>query len=426
MPELGATEGELWGRPIVALCCSKMHSTMQELARLLLDGSVICLPLPPEADSARQLDTVLGRIQKAAETSDVDVRRIWSRIDLITGTSGTTTGTGKLVGLTAAALTTSARATWQYLLEGSSERTATWVLALPAHHIAGLQVVFRAATGTHLGVRLTESNLEILGTDDFLPDFIKTTKRAQSSTQTLFTSLVPTQLHRVLSDEAATQAAAAYTRILVGGGPTDPNLLDRARNAGLNVATTYGASETAGGCFYDGRPIPSDPPPAAHISEDGTVGLTTPTLFEGYLSGETGPIRTDHGLMWQTKDLAHLDDGRLVIDGRSDRVIISGGIKVFPQQVEQSLRDLGAEHALVVGMPSEEWGQRVCALATLPKGVAVPTLDHAREYVRNALGAAAAPARILWVDEIPTQGISKPDYQRAQQMLTDAGYELTE
>ncbi|RKT78901.1 O-succinylbenzoic acid--CoA ligase [Terracoccus luteus] len=323
---------------------------------------------------------------------------------LAIGTSGST-GRPKRALLTAEALRRSADATHESL--GGS---GAWLLAMPAHHIAGLQVLLRSvAAGTVPAV------LDLR--PGFTPEaFVAAAREVRPSAGAgrRYTALVPTQLGRILEHPAATEALAGFDAVLVGGAATASSTLARARRAGIPLRLTYGMSETAGGCVYDGSPLPGS---RVHIDNDHHVVLGGDTVAHGYLGD---PERTadsfsvdPDGVRWfRTDDLGHFDDDeRLVIDGRADDVINSGALKVTPGVVEDAmLRHLPEVHdVVVVGVPDPEWGEIVCAAVTLADPAA--TVDEAglRERLRGILPDAALPRRVLVVTSIPQRGPGKPD-----------------
>jgi O-succinylbenzoic acid--CoA ligase len=220
-----------------------------------------------------------------------------------------------------------------------------------------------------------------------------------------YTSLVPVQLARLLDNDAALDALRRFDRILLGGQAAPPALVARALELGLNVTRTYGSSETAGGCVYDGVPIGD----VRVEINDGRVEISGRVLAEGYLGdpARTDAAFTEHdGRRWyRTDDTGALVGGVLSITGRIDDVIISGGIKVSLAEVELVVRSLpGLHDAVVVSAPSPEWGQVPVVVSTVDLA-----LDEVRAAVSEALGRAAAPARILLVDSIPRLASGKPD-----------------
>ncbi|MCU1538784.1 MAG: AMP-dependent synthetase and ligase [Humibacillus sp.] len=320
------------------------------------------------------------------------------------GTSGST-GRPKRALLTAEALDRSASATHQ-VLGGSG----AWLLAMPAHHIAGLQVLLRSiAAGTDPVVLDLRGGFTATG-------FVESSAmlRPSTSASRRYTALVPTQLGRLLDDEAGVEALCSYDGVLVGGAATPSALVERARAAGVQLSLTYGMSETAGGCVYDGAPLPVS---RIHVDNDRHVVLGGDTVAHGYLP-EPGVdsaafTRDPDGVRWfRTDDLGHFDeDGLLVIDGRADDLINSGGLKINPGVVEDALvRHLhDVLDVVVIGLPDPEWGESVCAAVTLADPSGHLTTREVRDRLRGILPEAALPRRVLVLHAIPQRGPGKPD-----------------
>jgi O-succinylbenzoic acid--CoA ligase len=320
--------------------------------------------------------------------------------DLVVLTSGSTGG-GRGVLLSAAALRASASATLDRLGGPGS-----WLLALPTSAIAGLQVLVRSALADRPPTVL-DTPAEPLGTAlARMPDRDRR-----------YTALVPTQLRRYL--EAEPEALARFDAVLVGGAATDPGLLARARAAGVQVRTTYGMSETAGGCVYDGRPLDG-----VRVRVDaGGVQLAGPMLAMGYRLDPAATAAAFRDGWFATQDAGTLDDaGRLTVHGRLDDVVISGGVNVAPQAVEAALR----EHpqvvdAVVTGRPDPRWGQRVVA-GIVPAGSGAPSLEQLRDWVAGRLGPAAAPRDVVLLDAVPLLHTGKPDRRSvARSIVPDHG-----
>jgi o-succinylbenzoate---CoA ligase len=313
------------------------------------------------------------------------------RTAVVIATSGST-GEAKLVALSAAALRASALAT-----EARLGAPARWLLALPAEHVAGVQVVVRALLA---GAAPVVQDLR----PGFRADAFAAATAALGGGRRC-TSLVPTQLGRILdAGAAALDALRSYAAVLVGGAALDADLRERARAAGVTVVSTYGMSETAGGCVYDGVPLDGV---RVDLGEDGRIRLGGPTLAEGYL-GEPDLTAAAFGGGWfRTGDLGRWHEGRLEVLGRADDVIVTGGENVPPAAVERVLvRQPGVRAACVVGLPDPEWGEVVAAAVVLD-GHADP--DGLRTAVRTELGRAAVPRVLVPVAEIPLRGIGKPD-----------------
>lgn len=328
---------------------------------------------------------------------------------LVVGTSGST-GIPKLAMVPATALRASADATHERL-----GGPGTWLLAMPPHHIAGVQVMLRCVAAG------TEPAFMDLA-DGFTPASFAAAANALRGDRR-YTALVPTQLVRVLADERAREAASGLDGILVGGAATSAGVLTAARKAGLPVITTYGMSETSGGCVYDGIPLHGS---AARVDADGRIHLGGVTLATGYLGRPdltASAFSTDEdGQRWfRTDDTGHqTPDGRWQVDGRLDDLITTGGLKVAPRLVEEALLDHldGVAEAVVVGIDDPEWGQIVSAAITLSGGAAHPTTAHAREALRGILPAHALPRRLLVLDALPLRGPGKPDRRAIRAALS--------
>lgn len=328
-------------------------------------------------------------------------------------TSGST-GAPKATVLTVESLAASSMAT-ALALQGEGQ----WLLALPVQYVAGIQVLVRSLfAGTRPWV------MDMSG--GFTPGAF--TAAAQELTDKIrFTSLVPTQLQRLL-DAPSPETLAVLRRfnaVLLGGAPAPASLLAAARDAGVRVITTYGSAESCGGCVYDGFPLEGV---SVRIEEDGRILLGGDTIAAGYLEAPDEAGSTffeEDGVRWyRTSDLGSIDDdGRLTVLGRADDVIITGGIKVSAAHVQEELEKSDAvAAAFVAGVPSAEWGQAVAAyvaLATPYKGTAAPaeppgtggTGDHAvvleQEWLRT-LGILA-PKTVLAASSLLMLPNGKPD-----------------
>lgn len=328
---------------------------------------------------------------------------------LVVGTSGST-GAPKLSLLTAAALRASAEGTERVL--GGPGR---WQLALPPTHIAGLQVLTRSL---------------VAGTDPVLPDrgpgsaaggpftaagFAAAAARLGGKARgPAYTSLVPTQVVRLLDDPDGTEALRRFSAVLVGGAGTPPALRARAEAAGVRLIATYGTSETAGGCVYDGDPLPGV---RVAVEDNGRIFLGGPTLASGYLGpvAESGFVERDDERWFATDDLGELTaEGHLRVLGRRDDVIVTGGRKVHPRVVEEAVAAAYPQLTTVVaiGLPDPEWGQ---AVALAVAGPNAPSLAEVREGLRGVLPAYALPRR-LRTGEIPERGPGKPDRRALWEM----------
>lgn len=425
----------------------------------------IIVPIAPHEDTREVAANLARRIPARASGRSVGV-------DMVLRTSGSTTGTGKLVGVSMDALVASARATHKRL--GGA---GIWVLALPAYHAAGVQVLVRAAVaGTrvfnaykeggfdpqHLAQVIDAACAAAADCDagsSFDDDAVSScaggaggeaegalAADAAGRACPVYTSLVPTQLRRALDDEQLRGALARLDAVLIGGAAADAQLLEQAKAAGIKVVTTYGMSETCGGCVYDGQPLPG-------VSMDvdqatGAIWLSGPMLATGYLGDEertrrcfvsrpqahcgggagSGAGTGEPARRWFiTSDRGQIVDGRLQVLGRLDDVIISGGIKVEPGPIEAllALNPLVSECA-VVGLPDPTWGQAVTAVVVPASTPGLGRVDQGaivaqiRVYLEQKLSGAQCPKQVLLADALPYKGIGKVDRRALAQSLARA------
>ncbi|MGR6966149.1 o-succinylbenzoate--CoA ligase [Geodermatophilus sp. URMC 61] len=343
--------------------------------RAALDGTAPIAVLPAGPPAAVEAARAVLRPEQPLEDG----------VDLVVVTSGSTGG-GRGVLLSAGAVRASAEATLRRL--GGPD---AWLLALPVSAVAGLQVLCRSVLGG--------TDPTVLGPGEPLAAAV-----ARMPAGRRYTALVPTQLRRYLDAESA--ALRAFDAVLVGGAATDPALLTRAREAGVAVVTTYGMTETAGGCVYDGEPLDGV---RVRVTDDG-IELAGPTLALGYRLDPEGTATAFAGGWFRTRDAGTLDDrGRLTVHGRLDDVVVTGGVNVAPQAVEAVLRQHpDVVDAVVFGRPDDEWGQRVVAAVVPARGV-TPDLAALRPWVAERLGGPAAPRELHRIDAVPTLHTGKPD-----------------
>lgn len=324
-------------------------------------------------------------------------------VALLVRTSGST-GAPREVLLTAAALRASGAAT-----EARLAGPGRWLLPLPPAHVAGLQVLVRSI--------LAGTEPAVLSGPFRADAFAAAVGRMPDGDGPRYTSLVPTQVHRLLDSAEGRDALASFDAVLLGGAATPPGLLDAARAAGARVVTTYGMSETCGGCVYDG--VPLDGVTVDLDPEDGRVRIAGPVLAAGYrgrpdLDADLFEVRD--GTRWlRTSDLGRWgDDGRLEVLGRADDVLVTGGVKVPPAAVERVLAGLpGVGEVLVVGVPDPEWGQAVVAVVVPAAGAPAPVLADLRDAATAALGGPAAPRHLVTLAALPLRGPGKPDRRGA-------------
>lgn len=363
------------------------HETLLALREALSSIGAAVLPLPVER----------------AENVELTVPH---RTAIVVETSGTSQNP-KRVALSADAVLASAAASAS-ALGGEGQ----WLLAVPSHYIAGINVLVRSIASGWEPVVLdsvedrSSAGLPPVGFS--AAGFVTAVAKLEAPLR--FTSLVPAQLARLLEDQEAIVALQRFSAVLVGGQSMPATLATAAAEHGIRVVRSYGSSETSGGCVYDGAPIGQT---VVRI-RDGQIEVTGPVLAEGYLRD---PERTDdaffveHGTRWyRTGDGGRLEDGVLTVTGRLDDVIISGGMKISLGDVEAVIRELaGFDDAVVVGMASEKWGEVAVVVARAPHSAAVESVALIRTLVTARLGREAAPARIEYLAAIPLLPSGKPD-----------------
>jgi len=390
----GAGHGEL--HAVVLATGPELYAAVADA--LTGDGPAL-LPIDPALPEARRAALLDALRPHAIRTAD-GVRRlsgaapVMKDTALVIATSGST-GTPKGVELSRHALTASARATLDRISAAPGDR---WLCCLPTSHIAGLQVLTRSV---------------VAGTEPVLHE--RFDPAAVTATGAAHVSMVPTQLRRLLDQGAD---PSVFATIVLGGAPASPGLLEEARAAGARVVTTYGMSETCGGCVYDGVPLdgvrvelrglePGAPVPADGV---GRIVLGGPALFTGYRLDPDLTAATRDADWFRTSDLGRFDGGRLRVLGRVDDVINTGGEKVVAGEVARVLSGHPAvADVVVVGREDREWGQRVTAVVVPCDPAAPPTLAGLRAHVRDRLPAAAAPRELDLVPEIPLLPSGKPD-----------------
>ena len=350
----------------------------------VLDGRASALlPMPADGDRRSTLSAL-----RVGEAIDDDIA-------VVVTTSGTT-GAPKGALLTAAALTASAAATHDRL--GGPGRC---LCVLLQYHMACVQLRVRSLLAGTVPVELDVS----IGFDvSELPSAVN-----ELGSGRRYTALVATQLAKALTDPAAAAALAELDAVLVGGGPAPRPILDAAAAADITVVRTYGMSETAGGCVYDGVPLDGV---KVRVDADGRIVIGGPTLAKGYRNPPDPDPFAEPG-WFRTDDIGAVDDsGVLSVLGRADEAISTGGLTVLPQPVEAALRTHPAvSDCAVFGLADERLGQRVVAAVVLADGRTPPSLEELRAHVMHILDRTAAPRELHIVDALPMRGIGKVDRQ---------------
>ena len=350
-----------------------------EVARELWEAGAALFPLdhrlpkPMAADLLRRARPTLVRGPDG--TNRLDGEPAGPDDALILHTSGTSDGP-KLVRLSRGAVEAAVASSSEAL---SASADDAWLCCLPVAHVGGLLVLLR---GVLLGapVRVHER---------FDPNAVAASDRIA------FTSLVPTMLRRLLD---AGVDLGRFRAILVGGSALSADVRERAERSGTRIVETYGLTESCGGVVYDGRPLAVS---EVRIGGDGEIELRGPTLLTGYRSGGPPPLSEDGWL--RTGDTGEIDErGLLRVLGRLDDVIVTGGEKVLPSEVEAALlAHAKVREAAIAGVRDPEWGQRVVAWVVPDDPSDPPTLDELRDAAAASLPRHAAPRELRLVPRLP-------------------------
>jgi O-succinylbenzoic acid--CoA ligase len=210
----------------------------------------------------------------------------------------------------------------------------------------------------------------------------------------------------------------AFDVVLLGGAAAPGPLRSEAAAAGLNVVTTYGMSETCGGCVYDGVALDGV---AVAVGASGRIRIGGPTLFSRY-DGDprlTAEVMSDGWFL--TSDLGRIDEGgRLRVLGRLDDVVVSGGVNVpVPAVAERLRRHPGVREAEVLGVADDDWGTRVVAVVVAEDPADPPALEELRGWVSQVHDRAWAPRQLLVVGETPLLANGKLDRVRLERLAAE-------
>lgn len=334
----------------------------------VLDGKTAGFITPPELNGL--MPEVHGLPAEVADS-----------VGLIVESSGST-GTPKRIELSPEALLASAQASARRIGSGQ------WLLALPVNFIGGANVLIRSV--------VADTQPVIMNTQ--LPFTAEAFVRgAALMTEPRYTSLVPAQLAK-LAQAAETDAflfseLRKFEAVLLGGQRPDWGVVESLRSKGVNIVLSYGMTETAGGCVYDGEPL------------DG-IELS---FVDGRIAIAGSVLANNLDSPFVTQDLGQLVDGKLEVLGRADRVIVSGGLKVSLDRVEEAALALPGVEAVIAQAITTTWGESVALVYVGSPEVEFSALAQ--------LSVAAKPAKVLRVSELPRLSSGKPDLQAAAKLL---------
>jgi o-succinylbenzoate---CoA ligase len=371
---------------------------LMELLAAALDGSgPAILPVDPGLPPARLTALLEALAPDTIETAQGTERGGRGRrgaaaalgpdTAVVIATSGST-GAPKGVELSAAALVYSARASLDRIGARAGD---AWLSCLPPGHIAGLQVFIRSL---------------LAGTAPVVRERLDGAAAAAAGCQ--FISVVPTQLRRLVDGPDARAALSGFRAILLGGAAVPPGLLESARAAGGTVTTTYGMTETCGGCVYDHVPLDGV---SVGVGAAGRIRIAGPVLFSGYRGRPDLTGQAMDGRWFVTSDVGELGpSGRLAVLGRADGMINTGGEKVAADEVAAALAAApGVREAAVAGRADAEWGEIVTAIVVPADPSAPPALADLRAGLRGRLPDFALPRALVLVAALPLLPSGKPD-----------------
>jgi O-succinylbenzoic acid--CoA ligase len=335
------------------------------------------------------------------------------RIAVIVPTSGTT-GAPKLARLSHRALVRAALASSAHLGDQPGDR---WLAALPLAHVAGLSILTRALVARRTVV--------LFDPEGPLFSRLDPLAAALRDHDVTLVSLVPSVLDRLIAEPVSFRPGPKLRAVLLGGAAASRELLVRAHALHIPVLTTYGMTETCAQVatrpYTERFAAPSDgdlaaagvPLPGVLVhTVGGVIEVRGPTLFSGYV-GEPGS--NPGGGWFQTSDRGHFDEnGALVVTGRTDDVVITGGENVDPVEVEAALLALpGIDAACVIGLPDPTFGQVVVALL-VTSGVAPKSLETIRSALAPKLAPYKLPRRVGVVAALPLLASGKTDRAAAR------------
>lgn len=232
-------------------------------------------------------------------------------------------------------------------------------------------------------------------------------------------SLVPTQLALLIRHDSGRGALRAMSRVFLGGAAAPARLVDDARDLGIEVVTTYGMTETCGGCVHDGHPLDGVD---IRVDDGGRIHLAGPMCALGYRLRPDETASTFTRMSFATGDVGSWDGHRLTVVGRIDDIVQVRGTNVALGAVERAIVDSGsAREAVAFAVDDDVDGHRIVVLVVAdPAEVTGQTwIETLRASVRARLGSPAVPSSIRPVSVLPYLPGGKIDRLSARALVSD-------
>ena len=353
------------------------------------------------ADPDWTVSELMARLAKALASDGpalsfgpTSLTHITENISVVVSTTGSS-GVSKSVGLSSSALLASARASNKFL---DAEFGNSWSLLLPLTHIAGINILIRS-------LELGTEPIDLRSTMGEYP-------RAD------FTAIVPTQLFRALNgDERLQKHLIEAKAVLVGGAHLTQELHEQADKIGINIVTTYGMTETSGGCVYNGIPLDGV---EVMTTPEKVIAIKGPVIAKTYLQAES---------LWETKfkddwfvtsDIGRLENGKLIVEGRNDDILISGGENISLGAIESALHKQFPKNLFAAfGVKDSQWGD---ALHLAIAGDASESEVKISEFLEGQFGAVGKPKGFLFLSELPLIGVGKVDRNQLVDLHMEASH----
>ena len=333
------------------------------------------------AENVSALIQALANVGPALGCGPTSSKSVKSDISLLVATSGST-GTPKEIGITSAALLASARASNKFL---KATKGQTWSLLLPLTHIAGINVLVRS-------IELESEPIDLRNHVGTYPDAD-------------FTAIVPTQLFNALNGDADLLShLKGMKAVLVGGAALSKELRSQGIASGINIITTYGMTETCGGCIYNGEALDGV---NFELTEDQRVKISGPVLAD---------VENENG-WYLTQDIGVILDGKLKVIGRADDVIISGGENISLSAIESELNKKFPQLLVAAFATSDsKWGQVLHVAVQAQDENLKPQISQA---LVSAIGNHAKPKSVILLDKLPQIGVGKVDRTSLAKLVSE-------